>query len=130
MKERRQFERYNSLVEIKYKSADGDLEGYCFTKDLSKGGVNLPLDRYISPYKRLILEIRLPGEKAGIATRGLVVWSRRNKFHWESVYSAGLRFENIDPDFLEKVVDFASRHQWCKNNFEKDLENNNVPLIE
>lgn len=129
MKERRRFERYNSLVEIKYKTIDGKEEGYCFTKDLSKGGLGVPLNKYISPHKKLIIEMDLAGGEK-ITAEASVAWSKKNKVPWEALYSAGLEFKKIDPALAEKLANFASAHQWHKNDFEKELEKNEVPLIE
>lgn len=130
MRERRKFFRYNCLVEIKYRSLDGKIEGYCFTKDLGEGGINLPSDRYIPPFNKLSLEIILPDADAKIVATGLIVWSRKNSCHWEALYSAGLEFENIDASSARKLAMFANTHQWRKSAFEQDLEENKVPLVE
>lgn len=129
MRNRRRFARYRSLVEVKYKSPDGVAAGYSFTKDLSKGGAGLPLDKYISPHKRLILEIDLPASGEKIIAEGVIMWCRKNTAHWGPLYIAGLKFEKIDPVYLEQLVKFASTHEWEKTEFERALEGNNVPII-
>ena len=130
MRDRRRFERYNCLIEIKYKSLDGKAMGYCLTKDLSKEGLAVPLDKYLPPYRRLSIEIDLPDGDGKIVARALVIWCRRNKFHWQPLYSAGLRFEGVDPDSIEKLLKFASTHQWQKSEFERELEENKVPIVD
>ncbi|MCX5716433.1 MAG: PilZ domain-containing protein [Candidatus Omnitrophica bacterium] len=129
MKNRRRFERYECLVEIRYKSADGKIEGYSFSKDLSRGGICLPLDTHISPYTRLEIVIDLPSEGKRIIASGIVVWSHKNTCHWEPLYSAGLKFERMDPVSAENLISFASNHRWQKTDFEQRLEHNQVPLV-
>jgi c-di-GMP-binding flagellar brake protein YcgR len=129
MTEKRKFPRYNCLLEVRYRSNDGKNEGYSFTKDLNKGGLSLPLERYISPRRNLMLDISLPNDNSRIETESIIVWCRKNKEHWQSLYSAGLQFKQIDPDARERLVNYANRHQWRKNDFEKALEENKVAII-
>lgn len=121
--------RYNCLIKIKYKSTDGKINGYCFTKDLSKEGAGLPLDRYIAPSKSLILEIDLPENEKKFVAETKVAWCKKNRSHWEPLYSAGVKFKKINAGSMEKLLNFASDHEWQKNDFEKDLETDSLPII-
>ena len=119
MKERRKFKRHNLLIEVKYESEDGNIKGYCFTQDLGKGGLGLPLDRPISRHTKLKIEIKLPYREKVFAMAS-VAWIKKNKLRWKALYSAGLRFDEIDSGLLERSIYVAKRHQWHKSNFEKE----------
>ncbi|NQU74117.1 MAG: PilZ domain-containing protein, partial [Candidatus Omnitrophica bacterium] len=89
----------------------------------------IPLEQHISPHKRFIIEISLPGREDKIVIKTLVVWCRRNKFHWQALFGAGLQFEKIDPELVEKLLQFARTHQWQKSHFEERLENREIPIL-
>jgi len=129
MANRRRSPRYKCLLEVKYKSLNGKRKGYCLTKDLSKGGIGIPLDQHISPHKRFVIEISLPGREGKIVIKTLVVWCKRNRFHWQALFGAGLQFEKIDPELVEKLLQFARTHQWQKSRFEERLENKEFPVL-
>lgn len=129
MANRRRSPRYKCLLKIKYKSLDGKKKGYCLSRDLGKGGIGIPLDRHISPRKRFIIEVSLPDREDKIVIKTSVVWCRRNRFHWQALFGAGLQVEKIDPELVERLLEFARTHQWQKNHFEEQLENKEVPVF-
>jgi c-di-GMP-binding flagellar brake protein YcgR len=127
---RRVFERVDSLINVKYASQTGNISGYSLTKDFSEGGVGLPVDGKIPAGTRLNITI-IPQEtgQGKIDAAAQVVWSRRNTEHWKSRYSAGLKFLEINPDDKERLLKFIGAHRWIKTDFERALEENKVPVL-
>lgn len=122
MKERRRFPRYRCLLGMRYRSSDGKESGSCFTKDVSAGGLCIPLLKPLNTHKPLIIDIDMPENGGKLTFTSSVRWCRRSTHHWESPYSAGIQFENADPFILERVISFARTHPWAKNDFERALE--------
>ena len=128
-RERRKFARYHCLIQIKYKYLDGQESGACLTKDVSRGGACLPLPVYLEPHRKLIIEIDLSDGKEKIITESKIAWCRKNRMHWEPLYSAGIEFNRIEAEAAQRLVDFARIHVWEKNSFEEALEHGEVPLL-
>ena len=129
-RERREFERIESLIHIRYVSQKPKIKGHSLAKDFSAGGLGLPADGRIPKGAELNLTILLyeDGQKRIPAT-AKVVWSRRNFEHWKSKYSSGLKFLDIKPTDKEKLMDYVKRHRWIKSDFERTLEEDKVPVL-
>lgn len=129
-KERRRHERVESLISIKYVSKTGEISGYALTRDLSHGGVGLPVDGNIPRGTEIDLTIIIQEDgKRLIPAAAKVVWSRRNFEHWKSRYSAGLEFIDVDPRDKETLLDYVRKHRWIKSDFERALEEDKVPVL-
>jgi c-di-GMP-binding flagellar brake protein YcgR len=130
-KERRRFERIESLIEIRYKGRSQDISGYSLTRDVSEGGMGLPVSGSIPAGTSLNLEINLGGAsfRKEIAAAAKVAWSRRNAEHWKPRYSAGLRFIKIADDDKQDLMDYARKNRWVKSDFERSLEENKIPIL-
>lgn len=129
-KERRRFERIECLLNVKYNSKKDQINGYSFTKDVSEGGIGLPVSGKIPTETRLDITVML--NKVGqtdILVGAKVVWSRKNVEHWKSRYSAGLKFLDIEPADKEKLLKYVKEHRWIKTDFERSLEENKVPVL-
>ncbi|MCX5716237.1 MAG: PilZ domain-containing protein [Candidatus Omnitrophica bacterium] len=129
-RERRRFERFESLVSVKYTARKGDFTGYSFTKDLSEEGVGLPMASAIPRRGPLDLIIIIPGgDFREIRATAKVAWFKRNLEHWKSYYSAGLRFKDISPTDKNRLLAYAKNHRWVKSSFEQQLEEDKVPVL-
>ncbi|MEI8176136.1 MAG: PilZ domain-containing protein [Candidatus Omnitrophota bacterium] len=130
MENKREYERFVCLVEVRYQGIDGKESGYCFSKDISQSGMCLPLDRPLPVDRKLIIEVDLPDGGGKFKAESTVRWCSKGSSHWESLYCAGIRFEKIDPGLAEKLVSFARSHQYNKSEFEHNLENHRIKVIE
>ncbi|MCM8782722.1 MAG: PilZ domain-containing protein [Candidatus Omnitrophica bacterium] len=129
-KERRQWERIDSLVTVKYISTRGRINGYALTKDLSGGGIGMPSDGKIPAGTELNLTISLQEDgQRFIPTTAKVVWSRRNFEHWKPRYSLGLKFLDIDSSDKDRLLQYIKTHRWIKSDFERALEEDKVPVL-
>lgn len=129
-KDKRRFERMESLVSVKYASPTGEIAGFSITKDLSEGGVGLPVSGKIPKGTEVELAITIPENGCRqINARGVIAWSKRNFEHWKSRYSAGVEFLKIDSGDKDKLIEYARRHRWIKNDFERALEEDKVPVL-
>lgn len=129
-KERRQFERIESLVNIRYTSKEDAIRGSSLTKDFSESGIGMPVDGKIPEGEVLNLEIALnENGQSQIQATAKVVWSKKNFEHWKSRYSSGLRFQEIAPNDKDALMKYVKRHRWVKSDFERALEENKVPIL-
>lgn len=130
-REKRVFERIDSLIDVRYKGMTDDIRGYSLTKDVSEGGMGLPVNGRIQSGTLLELEIILERLKRKIEMAAVVkvVWSRRNAEHWMPRYSAGLKFVEISPSDKDALVNYARENRWIKGDFERSLEENKIPVL-
>ncbi len=130
-KERREFERIDSLISIKYAAKKQEISGNSLTKDVSAGGVGLPVNGKITTGEDLDLMITLPQDpQKPITVTARVAWSKRNFEHWKSRYSSGLRFINISEADKDKLLNYVQGHRWVKSDFERALEEHKVPILD
>ena len=130
-KERRKFERVESLISVEYSSNAGQIRGRSLTADVSEGGIGLPLDGKIPQGTRLKVEAVLdPAFRTKVPFTAKVAWSRKNIEHWKPRYSGGLRFLEIDAADKEALLGFARNHRWTKSDFERMLEADEVSVID
>jgi len=129
-RERRKFDRIESLLSTKYIAKKSQITGYSLTKDLSEGGIGLPSDGKIPNGDEVNITIALRGDaQKTIPATAKVVWSRRNSEHWKSKYSAGLQFMYISPHDKQMLLDYVKGNQWEKGDFERKLEEDKVPIL-
>ena len=129
-RERRAFERIDSLVNIKYQGRSYKAQGNSLSRDVSKEGVGMPVNSRIPPGTTLDLNIILEKNKREeIIASAKVVWSRRNEEHWKPRYSAGLKFLEISSADQDRLVRYAGENRWVKSDFERSLEENKIPVL-
>jgi len=129
-REKRGFERVDSLVSVHYSSRESRIEGNSLTKDVSESGIGLPVDGKIPAGGMLELKIFLEGDhRIEIPAAAKVVWSKRNQEHWKSRYSAGLNFMTIDSSDKKMLIKYARGHRWIKSDFERALEEDRVGVL-
>lgn len=129
-RERRRFERIESLLSVRYSGKKGVFSGYAFTKDISEGGLGLPMTMAVPKRGLLELFITVPDDSlSAIRATARIKWIRRNMEHWKSPYSTGLRFLKINPTDKNRLLEYAKRHRWIKSGFEQELEGDKVPVL-
>jgi len=129
-RERRKFERIESLLSTKYIAKRSQITGYSLTRDVSEGGIGLPSDGRIPNGEEVNITIALHGDaQKTIPATAKVVWSRRNAEHWKSKYSAGLEFMYISPHDKQMLLDYGKENQWVKGDFEQKLEEDEIPIL-
>ena len=129
-RERRQFERVESLISIKYVAPADKISGNSLTQDVSAGGVGLPVNGKISAGTGLDIVITLPDDRqATIPAKAKVAWAKRNFEHWKPKYSSGLKFVSISPSDRDKLLAYAAKHRWVKSDFERALEADRVSVL-
>jgi len=101
MKERRMFERFKTLLEIFYATAEGNgKQKVPEVKDICGGGANLQINEELRVGTKIALEISIPGNEEHIYLNGKVGWIKQNnvKDSGGKKYSTGVVFNN--PDLL------------------------------
>lgn len=129
-RERRRFERIESLVVVKYVSRAGEISGHSLARDWGAGGLGMPSEGSIPKGTALDLVISISdGNEKKIPAAAKVVWSRRNGEFWKNRYSVGLEFLDIEPQDKNRILDYAKRNRWIKTDFERKLESNGIPVL-
>ena len=77
MEERRKHKRYKKALGVRYSCAKGPLiiESKTKSKDISAGGIRLPLDDALKVSDRVRLAITLPWKRHVLDTIARVVWA-------------------------------------------------------
>lgn len=76
---------------------------YCFTRDISAGGVQILTGVKLEPGRRVKLEISLSGSRKSIRAAGEVRWVR--EVYEGEVFEAGLEFVSLHPDAEIALID-------------------------
>jgi len=129
--ERRRFERVESLVSVNYVSEGAEINNYSLTRDISEGGLSIPLSNRLPSGAKMDIAIIISDKKSEekISAVAKIVWSRRNTEHWKPRYSAGLEFLDIQPFDKERLLKYARENRWIKSDFERALEEDKVPVL-
>jgi len=107
MNERRRFQRYKVSLEVEYHvENDVDIQATARTFNISGGGISLPLNRAISPGKKIRLNIKVPTEDREIKAVGRVVWKRPVNLNASPEEDAGIKFLNMDRDSAETLTGY------------------------
>lgn len=110
MEEKRKHPRYWHPFEIEYSPrANGLIYGHTRSKNISKGGVCIPvLSRLVRRGDPISLAIYSNGETTGpILVRGKVIWIRETQDLANSLNmdtEAGIEFVSADVDAIERLI--------------------------
>lgn len=96
MSERRQNVRLDTAMGVEYEVLKSPIEGICQTKNISTGGLKLPIDAEVEEGTILEMKINLTGNEPAIFATAEVVWISEPTGSWEGRYDAGLRFVKMD----------------------------------
>lgn len=110
-KERREFERIDGVVSVKYKAHKAVFRD-AGAKNISGGGIRLALAEKLTPGTVVELEIAIPDDSRPFQAKGEVVWTEEVNITGDSVgryHDTGMKFIEIDPICLGRV--FSYFHQ-------------------
>lgn len=106
IEERRRFLRLDANCDVKYAVMASMHAPYnALSKDISGGGLRLPIDKKPRMGELLELEISVP-ERPLIFAVGRVVWIKKRGAGTNDL-EIGVKFMNIDPADREALMDFA-----------------------
>ena len=92
-----------SVVKVKYGVAGREVQGALrAAKNISGGGIRIPVDKRLRQGAKLALELKLPRETVPIQAQVDVIWSAR--FPGRRTYEASCQFTKIDPLDRGKII--------------------------
>lgn len=110
MQERRRWPRYPGELIVYYRTIT-DLEtaflptnNQATTKNISRGGIGIVLDEYISPGTILKLDLVIPHKSRMITAYCRVVWI--NAAEEKGKYNAGLEIEDMESEDQDEFYEF------------------------
>ena len=119
--ERRQFPRFNLLVDVSFNKAsehDGK-ESLTVTRNISKGGVCLIAYEKVEEGDILVLSVFLPEEREPMKVRGRVSWVKEFSIGEDPEvgkrYDAGVEFIEVDDDTLSILKNYLFTHSIAKD---------------
>ncbi len=112
MKEKRKYKRYNKEFDVTYSCAKGSLiiEGNAKSKDVSAGGMRIPVDEVLKVSDRLRLAINLPWRRNPIDAIAKVVWASPRLIDGEQTVErdCGLEFTWVSAPDLGQLLNSQS----------------------
>lgn len=109
-KERRKFKRFDTFLSVKFKDENNvEARGISLSKDLSREGMKITLDKGLKQGAVCDLEIDIPDDPKPIRTSAEIVWTKKNKSQDPS-FEVGVRFVMMDPVDKFRVLDYAYNH--------------------
>ncbi len=106
MEERRRFPRYECAFEVKYSTrGNATVESHTISKNVSRGGIRLPVSRIIRTGDLLNLDIDTNDKKLRVSAIGKVRWTNSIGRPAPLEFDAGVEFTKIDTRDAEKLVE-------------------------
>jgi hypothetical protein len=107
MTERRKYLRFNSAIDIQYKSLTlNPIFGKTLAKDLSREGLRIGLKERVSVGTPLEICMNVPGDNLPVFASGKVTWA--------DGLEAGVRLTKIDQSDRMRVLEYVYR-EWLKS---------------
>ncbi len=105
MDERRRYTRYDCAFEVKYSTqGTAAIEGHTVSRNISRGGLRLPLSRIVKNGDTLKLEID-SNNKGRVSAIGKVRWVKKIERPSPLELDAGVEFVNIEPQDAERLLE-------------------------
>ena len=105
MKERRKFPRYDSALEVKYSTqGDAGIEGYTVSRNVSLGGILIPVSKFIKNGDVIKLDIDTNNNGNRVAAYGRVKWTQAITRPSPLQMDAGIEFTRIEPQDARRLV--------------------------
>ncbi len=105
-KEKRKYLRFDCPVKVDYELFDEYAHPQeSFTKDISRGGLRLVLNREIPAQSKIKMHFHIPKEKEPIDAIAEVVWIRKDL--QKGVIHTGLKFIKISPSNKARLLEHA-----------------------
>ena len=105
--ERRIYPRYKTSLRAKYKTPSEE-EGVSWIRNISRGGVQLFLNKSFPINTFLRLEIHLPYDSKPIFAQGGVVWTQNENG------SAGLSFSEVNQPDINRIIEYIGHKEQMK----------------
>ena len=109
MNNQRKFIRINKSLEVSFSGVKDLLRSGKRNKDLSEGGICLPLDKYFPVGSMLNIEIRFDDFKMPIKALAKIAWIT-NTNNTRLPFEAGLKFIDISPSQRDILRDYIKRN--------------------
>lgn len=118
MIERRKYMRFEVAVDIEYMVPGNGIpiEGIAVTKDLSREGMKVVLNRRLVAGTELEIKLRLPGDAAPIYAKGDIVWIDKT-----DEPSAGIKFIQMSPFDRNRILEHVYR-EWVEKRVKSKVE--------
>lgn len=118
MIERRKYMRFEVAVDIEYMVPGNGIpiEGIAVTKDLSREGMKVVLNRRLVAGTELEVKLRLPGDAAPIYAKGDIVWIDKT-----DEPSAGIKFIQMSPFDRNRILEHVYR-EWVEKRVKSKVE--------
>ncbi|MDD3296457.1 MAG: PilZ domain-containing protein [Candidatus Omnitrophica bacterium] len=116
MKERRQHIRINDSLKVSYQVIKSFRLVVTQSKDVSEGGISLPILQRLSPGMVIDLEIYLSDSQKPIKATGEIMWLKEIK-DLKFPYMVGIKFLKIDSASLNRIRTYVLK----KLNKEKEV---------
>jgi len=105
MKEKRRHRRFKKSFDVKYESKGiAGIESNTKSKDISIGGIKIPINKLIQKGAKLTMEIKLPDEETPITAQGQIMWVKNLSDNPHGDVDAGIKFSKIDKAQKEKLL--------------------------
>ena len=105
MEERRRFPRYDCAFEVRYSPQGDAKENYTVSKNVSRGGIRLPVSRIVKNGDTLKLDIDINQKRGRVFAIGKVRWLKEISRPSPLGLDAGLEFTKIDSLDVERLVE-------------------------
>ncbi|KPK38945.1 MAG: hypothetical protein AMJ78_09240 [Omnitrophica WOR_2 bacterium SM23_29] len=113
MIEKRKYMRFDVPVDIEYMVTVSTLsiEGTSTTKNLSREGMQLILDKDLPPGTEIDIKIRIPEDVAPIYAKGIIVWN--DKLEKKGEPNVGIKFVQISPFDRNRILEHVYK-EWVE----------------
>ena len=121
MVERRKYMRFEVSVDVEYMVPGNGIpiEGISITKNLSREGMQLVLNKRLVPGEELEFKLRIPGDAAPIYAKGVVVWIDTTQAKDEP--RAGVKFIQIGPFDRNRILEHIYK-EWVEKKIKEKAE--------
>ena len=108
-KDRRNFIRLGTIIDVKYKILKIGKKGEALSKDISGEGMRLSINEDIPSASILLLEMKIPFYPESIKTKGIVVWSKKSESEIKK-FEIGIKFIKINPSIKTMILKYIYEH--------------------
>jgi len=104
--------RFDVSLDIEYMVSGNSMpiEGISLSKNLSREGMQLILDKNLLPGTELEFKLRIPGDAAPIYAKGAIVWTGKGKKKEPSI---GIRFSHISAFDRNRILEYVY-NEWVE----------------
>jgi c-di-GMP-binding flagellar brake protein YcgR len=111
MDERRKEIRLDKFLSISYRISKGLLKSSARSRNVSQGGICLPVFQWLDPGLMLDMEIKVQEYEKPILASGEVIWIKANPGNKQYPFEAGIRIlkiASLGKNEIKKILEKAS----------------------